>query len=293
MDIIKVECDPDIEAHAVSLGGKSLKQNVKEELSEDPVSISTQKSEHNTNETKADPHADIDEPCKMKENSLEEPTGGTDQEDPLGESTRGVNEEDTKIQPWCFVAVKEEVKDEESNDGAVEDHDICQDSDTLKTQADKVEDEEKPHKCKVCGKRYRKLLYLKEHMRVHTGDRPFKCDVCKKEFTQCSLLKTHMRVHTGEKPFKCEVCNARFAQRSNLWKHSRTHSGEKPYKCDVCSKEFAGNWQLKHHSRIHSGVKPYKCEICNKQFSHGSNLSRHSSIHRTVRAKTSASEEPA
>lgn len=45
MDIIKVECDPDIEAHAVSLGGKSLKQNLKEELSEDPVSISTQKSE--------------------------------------------------------------------------------------------------------------------------------------------------------------------------------------------------------------------------------------------------------
>jgi hypothetical protein len=32
-----------------------------------------------------------------------------------------------QIQPWCFVAVKEEVKDEESNDGAVEDHDICQD----------------------------------------------------------------------------------------------------------------------------------------------------------------------
>jgi hypothetical protein len=45
MDIIKVECDPDIEAHAVSLGGKSLKQNVKEELSEGPVTISAQKSE--------------------------------------------------------------------------------------------------------------------------------------------------------------------------------------------------------------------------------------------------------
>jgi hypothetical protein len=33
-----------------------------------------------------------------------------------------------QIQPWCFVAVKEEVKDEESNDGgAMEEHDICQD----------------------------------------------------------------------------------------------------------------------------------------------------------------------
>lgn len=54
-------------------------------------------SQHNTNETKADPHADIDEPCEMKENSLEEPIGSTNGEDPLWESTRGVNEEDTKV----------------------------------------------------------------------------------------------------------------------------------------------------------------------------------------------------
>jgi hypothetical protein len=45
MDIIKVECNPDIEAHAVSLGGEGLKQNVKEELLECPVTISMQKSQ--------------------------------------------------------------------------------------------------------------------------------------------------------------------------------------------------------------------------------------------------------
>jgi hypothetical protein len=54
-------------------------------------------SQHNTNETKEDPHADSDEPCEMKEDSLEQPTEGTDEEDPLGESTGGANEGDTKV----------------------------------------------------------------------------------------------------------------------------------------------------------------------------------------------------
>jgi hypothetical protein len=54
-------------------------------------------SQHSKNETKEDHHADSDEPCEMKEDSLEEPTEGTDEEDPLGESTGGANEEDTKV----------------------------------------------------------------------------------------------------------------------------------------------------------------------------------------------------
>jgi hypothetical protein len=32
-----------------------------------------------------------------------------------------------QIQPWCFVAVKEEVKDDESKDGTVEGQNICVD----------------------------------------------------------------------------------------------------------------------------------------------------------------------
>jgi hypothetical protein len=45
MDVIKVECDPDLEAHAVSLDGEDLKQDVKEEPLDVPVSISSQQIE--------------------------------------------------------------------------------------------------------------------------------------------------------------------------------------------------------------------------------------------------------
>jgi hypothetical protein len=45
MDIIKVKCDPDIEVHAASPGGESVKQNVEEGSMDSPVTISMQRSE--------------------------------------------------------------------------------------------------------------------------------------------------------------------------------------------------------------------------------------------------------
>jgi hypothetical protein len=45
MDVIKVECDPDLEAHAVTLDGEDLKQDVKAEPVEVAVNITTQENE--------------------------------------------------------------------------------------------------------------------------------------------------------------------------------------------------------------------------------------------------------
>jgi hypothetical protein len=45
MDIIKVECDPDIEAHAASPGGETVKQILKGGPMNDRVTISMQRSE--------------------------------------------------------------------------------------------------------------------------------------------------------------------------------------------------------------------------------------------------------
>jgi hypothetical protein len=45
MDVIKVECDPDIATHAVSSDGETVKQNVKEEPQEVPVSNFSQERE--------------------------------------------------------------------------------------------------------------------------------------------------------------------------------------------------------------------------------------------------------
>ena len=138
---------------------------------------------------------------------------------------------------------------------------------------------EKPHKCDVCGKRFRRRSHLSTHKLVHTGEKPYKCDVCGKRFGQSSNLSTHKLVHTGEKPYKCDVCGKGFGHSSPLSSHKLVHTGEKPYKCDVCGKGFGRSNDLSKHKLVHTGEKPYKCDVCGKGFGDSSALSKHKSVH--------------
>ncbi|KAK2830959.1 hypothetical protein Q5P01_018890 [Channa striata] len=83
----------------------------------------------------------------------------------------------------------------------------------------KCSSNEKPFGCSVRGKVFNHNLYLKRHMRIHTGERPFRCCVCGKTFGQTGHLQSHSRRHTGEKPFSCRVCEKRFTWLNRLKKH--------------------------------------------------------------------------
>ena len=45
MDVIKAECDPDVATHALSLDGKNMKKDVKEEPQDISVTSSNQEKE--------------------------------------------------------------------------------------------------------------------------------------------------------------------------------------------------------------------------------------------------------
>lgn len=141
------------------------------------------------------------------------------------------------------------------------------------------EDKEKPHKCRVCNRGFKRASHVRRHMTIHTGEKRHNCELCGKNFTTFTYLKLHYRLHTGEKPHQCEICLKKFTHYSNYKIHQRCHTNERPYPCLICGRSYTGSTHLKRHMLTHSQGKPYKCELCPKDFSNSVQLKSHMLSH--------------
>ena len=143
--------------------------------------------------------------------------------------------------------------------------------------------DERPHKCHLCGRAFRTVTLLRNHLNTHTGmvssvtlkdspillvlsmldtiyrslstgTRPHKCQDCDMAFVTSGELVRHRRYkHTHEKPFKCSMCDYASVEVSKLKRHIRSHTGERPFQCSLCSYASRDTYKLKRHMRTHSG----------------------------------------
>jgi hypothetical protein len=82
--------------------------------------------------------------------------------------------------------------------------------------------------CVHCGKLFGAMSNMRAHIqRQHTSneDKKHKCDVCGKGFFDSNKLKDHGNIHTGEKPYNCKFCSSVFASRGTHAMHERSHLG--------------------------------------------------------------------
>ena len=137
------------------------------------------------------------------------------------------------------------------------------------------------HKCQDCGKAYVNMGSLVKHMKFCKKSNI--CLKCDKKFKKVKYLKIHVKLQHSDSQYSCENCDLQFETKSKLKSHKKLAHPVNKVMCSICQKEFKNKNSLRvHRNKCHKNVKIVKktwlCSVCSKTFQSDRGL-RHHKIH--------------
>lgn len=122
----------------------------------------------------------------------------------------------------------------------------------------------KTFQCELCSYTCPRRSNLDRHMKSHTDERPHKCHLCGRAFRTVTLLRNHLNTHTGNiQLYKSQRMTLSYSAEIASMCCFFISSGTRPHKCTDCDMAFVTSGELVRHRRYkHTHEKPFKCSMC-------------------------------
>ena len=143
-----------------------------------------------------------------------------------------------------------------------------------------------PYKCSLCPRVFKRVAYLKRHLKEHAGipisQKSKYCKMCKKsQRAECKTKSCTKQGIPGDLPCSEKGCDKIFTNDSALKYHIKTIHFPNQLPCHTCDKSFKTNSDLRRHKFYMHEQKgrPISCPKCPKNWKSKDSLKRHLMSH--------------